>query len=122
MIASTDCGFGTFTGREWVIAPVVWMKLKSLREGADIASAAVGHEGGVIAPVSDTPDPSPFEASTLRRTPISDGLPAGFEIAGEDIGAHSRFRASTHSLTARSTPWQNARKILDQTKQPAPRC
>jgi len=35
---STDCGFGTFTKREWVIEPVVWLKLKSLREGADIAS------------------------------------------------------------------------------------
>jgi 5-methyltetrahydropteroyltriglutamate--homocysteine methyltransferase len=39
VIASTDCGFGTFTGREWVIEPVVWLKLKSLRQGADIASS-----------------------------------------------------------------------------------
>jgi 5-methyltetrahydropteroyltriglutamate--homocysteine methyltransferase len=39
VIASTDCGFGTFTKREWVIEPVVWLKLKALREGADIASA-----------------------------------------------------------------------------------
>jgi 5-methyltetrahydropteroyltriglutamate--homocysteine methyltransferase len=39
VIASTDCGFGTFTKREWVIEPVVWLKLKSIREGADIASA-----------------------------------------------------------------------------------
>lgn len=38
VIACTDCGFGTFTNREWVIEPVVWLKLKSLREGADIAS------------------------------------------------------------------------------------
>jgi len=38
VIASTDCGFGTFTGREWVVPSVVWLKLKSLREGADIAS------------------------------------------------------------------------------------
>jgi 5-methyltetrahydropteroyltriglutamate--homocysteine methyltransferase len=38
VIASADCGFGTFTRREWVIAPAVWLKLKSLREGADIAS------------------------------------------------------------------------------------
>jgi 5-methyltetrahydropteroyltriglutamate--homocysteine methyltransferase len=38
VIAGTDCGFGTFTGREWVIAPVVWLKLKSLRQGADVAS------------------------------------------------------------------------------------
>ena len=39
VIASADCGFGTFTGREWVIEPVVWLKLKTLRAGADIASA-----------------------------------------------------------------------------------
>ena len=39
VIASTDCGFGTFTNREWVIEAVVWLKLKSLRQGADLASA-----------------------------------------------------------------------------------
>jgi len=39
VVASTDCGFGTFTRREWVIEPVVWLKLKAVREGADIASA-----------------------------------------------------------------------------------
>ena len=39
VIASTDCGFGTFAGREWVTANVVWKKLAALREGADIASA-----------------------------------------------------------------------------------
>jgi len=39
VIASTDCGFGTFAGREWVAASVVWKKLRSLREGADLASA-----------------------------------------------------------------------------------
>ena len=39
VIASADCGFGTFTRREWVIEPVVWLKLKSLSEGADLASA-----------------------------------------------------------------------------------
>jgi len=39
VIASSDCGFGTFTGREWVIEPAVWLKLKSLREGAELASA-----------------------------------------------------------------------------------
>jgi 5-methyltetrahydropteroyltriglutamate--homocysteine methyltransferase len=39
VIASTDCGFGTFTNREWVIEDGVWLKLKSLRHGADIASA-----------------------------------------------------------------------------------
>jgi 5-methyltetrahydropteroyltriglutamate--homocysteine methyltransferase len=39
VIASTDCGFGTFTNREYVIEPAVWLKLKSIREGADIASS-----------------------------------------------------------------------------------
>jgi len=39
VIASTDCGFGTFTRREWVIEPAVWLKLASVRAGADIASA-----------------------------------------------------------------------------------
>ena len=38
VIASTDCGFGTFTNREWVVEPVVWLKLNSIREGADLAS------------------------------------------------------------------------------------
>jgi len=39
VIANADCGFGTFTNREYVIEPVVWLKLKALRQGADIASA-----------------------------------------------------------------------------------
>jgi 5-methyltetrahydropteroyltriglutamate--homocysteine methyltransferase len=38
VIASTDCGFGTFTNREWVIAPAVWLKLKALADGAALAS------------------------------------------------------------------------------------
>ena len=38
VIAGADCGFGTFTRREWVVEPVVWLKLRSIREGADIAS------------------------------------------------------------------------------------
>ena len=49
VIAGADCGFGTFTGREWVIEPAVWLKLKSLREGADIASRVYG--GGAKAPL-----------------------------------------------------------------------
>ena len=39
VVASTDCGFGTFAGREWVAEDVVWAKLQALRAGADIASA-----------------------------------------------------------------------------------
>ena len=38
VIASADCGFGTFTNREWVVEPAVWLKLKAIRQGADIAS------------------------------------------------------------------------------------
>jgi 5-methyltetrahydropteroyltriglutamate--homocysteine methyltransferase len=39
VIASTDCGFGTFAGYEWVADDVVWAKLAACREGADIASS-----------------------------------------------------------------------------------
>ncbi|HUT51366.1 MAG TPA: cobalamin-independent methionine synthase II family protein [Alphaproteobacteria bacterium] len=38
VIAGVDCGFGTFVGWEWVAEDVVWAKLKSLSEGAAIAS------------------------------------------------------------------------------------
>jgi 5-methyltetrahydropteroyltriglutamate--homocysteine methyltransferase len=47
VIASADCGFGTFTGREWVIEAAVWLKLKSLRQGADIASTRLWGKKGV---------------------------------------------------------------------------
>ena len=38
VIASSDCGFGTFAGGELVAEDVVWAKLKACREGADIAT------------------------------------------------------------------------------------
>ena len=38
VIASTDCGFGTFAGSENVAPSVVWAKLRALREGADVAT------------------------------------------------------------------------------------
>jgi 5-methyltetrahydropteroyltriglutamate--homocysteine methyltransferase len=38
VIAGVDCGFGTFVGWEWVTEDVVWVKLRALREGADLAS------------------------------------------------------------------------------------
>jgi len=38
VIASTDCGFGTFAGSEMVAESVVWVKLGALREGADLAT------------------------------------------------------------------------------------
>jgi 5-methyltetrahydropteroyltriglutamate--homocysteine methyltransferase len=47
VIAGADCGFGTFTNREWVIEPAVWLKLQSIREGADIASARLWGRGAV---------------------------------------------------------------------------
>jgi 5-methyltetrahydropteroyltriglutamate--homocysteine methyltransferase len=39
VIASTDCGFGTFAGYGKIDPDVTWKKLRALREGADIASA-----------------------------------------------------------------------------------
>lgn len=39
VIASTDCGFSTFAGAETIAPSVVWAKLRTLRAGADLASA-----------------------------------------------------------------------------------
>ncbi|WP_089936828.1 cobalamin-independent methionine synthase II family protein [Candidatus Entotheonella palauensis] len=39
VIASTDCGFGTFAGSEAVAPSVVWAKLRTLCEGADLATS-----------------------------------------------------------------------------------
>jgi 5-methyltetrahydropteroyltriglutamate--homocysteine methyltransferase len=39
VIASTDCGFGTFAGYGKVDPAVTWKKLRALRQGADIAGA-----------------------------------------------------------------------------------
>jgi 5-methyltetrahydropteroyltriglutamate--homocysteine methyltransferase len=39
VMASTDCGFGTFAGYGKIDPKVTWMKLRALREGADIAAA-----------------------------------------------------------------------------------
>jgi 5-methyltetrahydropteroyltriglutamate--homocysteine methyltransferase len=38
VIASVDCGFGTFAGQEYVAEDVVWQKLKACHDGADIAT------------------------------------------------------------------------------------
>ena len=38
VIAGTDCGFGTFAGREYVADEIVWVKLAAAAEGARIAS------------------------------------------------------------------------------------
>jgi len=39
VVASTDCGFGTFAGYGKIDPAVTWKKLAVLREGADIAAA-----------------------------------------------------------------------------------
>ncbi len=39
IIVGTDCGFGTLAGDSFVAPDVVWAKLRTLREGADIAAA-----------------------------------------------------------------------------------
>src|SRR5262249_54856089 len=47
VIAGTDCGFGTFAGREYVAEEIVWVKLAAAAEGARIASARLwGRAGG----------------------------------------------------------------------------
>ncbi|MGH7308659.1 MAG: cobalamin-independent methionine synthase II family protein [Candidatus Rokuibacteriota bacterium] len=42
VIPSTDCGFGTFAGSENCAESVVWAKLRSLSEGAALASRRLG--------------------------------------------------------------------------------
>jgi 5-methyltetrahydropteroyltriglutamate--homocysteine methyltransferase len=37
VLAGVDCGFGTFAGSQLVEESVVWTKLRTLREGADLA-------------------------------------------------------------------------------------
>ena len=47
VIAGTDCGFGTFAGREYVAEEIVWVKLAAAAEGARIASHRLwGRAGG----------------------------------------------------------------------------
>jgi len=41
VIASTDCGFGTFAGYGKIDPKVAWAKLRALREGADIADERI---------------------------------------------------------------------------------
>lgn len=45
VIASTDCGFGTFAGYGKIDPVVAWKKLAVLREGADIAAARLNSAG-----------------------------------------------------------------------------
>lgn len=39
VLASTDCGFGTFAGYGKIDPDVAWKKMKALREGTDLAAA-----------------------------------------------------------------------------------
>ena len=41
VIAGTDCGFDTSAGSNRVVKGIVWEKLKSLRQGAEIASQSI---------------------------------------------------------------------------------
>ena len=41
VVASTDCGFGTFAGYGKIDPAVAWKKLAALREGADIADGRI---------------------------------------------------------------------------------
>jgi 5-methyltetrahydropteroyltriglutamate--homocysteine methyltransferase len=41
VIASSDCGFGTFAGYGKIDPAVAWKKLAALREGADIADGRI---------------------------------------------------------------------------------
>ena len=72
VIASTDCGFGTFTEREWVIEPVVWPKLKSDARGrGPCVGAAVGEESGVaygstLAPAAKGISAADMQCAALR--------------------------------------------------------
>ena len=45
VIAGTDCGFGTWVGQATVDSGVAWAKMRSLAEGARLASAASWGEG-----------------------------------------------------------------------------
>ncbi len=42
VVASTDCGFGTFAGSEMCAESVVWAKLRALAQGAAIATRRLG--------------------------------------------------------------------------------
>jgi 5-methyltetrahydropteroyltriglutamate--homocysteine methyltransferase len=46
VIAGSDCGFGTFAGFGPIYPPFCWMKLRSLAEGAEIASTKLWGRAG----------------------------------------------------------------------------
>jgi 5-methyltetrahydropteroyltriglutamate--homocysteine methyltransferase len=42
VIAGTDCGFGTFAGYEFIAPSIVWAKLRTMADGAAIATNRLG--------------------------------------------------------------------------------
>ncbi len=46
VIASADCGFGTFAGSDMVAESVVWAKFRALKEGAALATARLWGRSG----------------------------------------------------------------------------
>src|SRR6185369_9002697 len=68
VIASTDCGFGTFAGREWVAASIVWPKLKTLR---NVLSFGHTIEAATHSRPAKVPKPQSVEAMTSSRSPIA---------------------------------------------------
>jgi hypothetical protein len=41
VVASTDCGFGTFANYGKIDPAITWMKLAALREGANLAAVSL---------------------------------------------------------------------------------
>jgi 5-methyltetrahydropteroyltriglutamate--homocysteine methyltransferase len=49
VIAGTDCGFGTFAGFGPIYPAIGWLKMKSLSEGAALASKRLWTRAGSAA-------------------------------------------------------------------------
>ena len=70
VIAGTDCGFATFAATENPVAPsIVWAKLKSLADGAAIASSTLRG----ARPAKPAPAPAPSSADSPRQRPLGAG-------------------------------------------------
>ena len=90
VIAGADCGFGTFAGWEWVAEDVVWLKLKTLREGADIATkrlwgkkaARSASRAGRVHPLAN--DRKGGSLKIMARLPLPPS-PASRSRAGDEI-------------------------------------
>jgi 5-methyltetrahydropteroyltriglutamate--homocysteine methyltransferase len=75
VIAGTDCGFGTFAGYGPVDPEIAWEKLKSLVEGAELASASLTPrrptEAGWQAAAAGAPTVAHAQASAAGNAPSS---------------------------------------------------